>query len=66
MSSHKDHNKDENIELSQNEKELLEFLLKMMETPDDKGKEWWEEYDREFEKHRLKLKQPECFDSWNP
>jgi len=41
--------------LSKNELELLRFIEKMMNTTDNRGKEWWEKYDREFEKYRFRI-----------
>ena len=46
---------DNGTPFSVNEIELLRFIEGMINTPDEKGKEWWEEYDRDFEKYRFKI-----------
>lgn len=43
------------IEFSSNNKRLLEVLNKMMETPDDMGDEWWDDFFKDLAKYRIKI-----------
>ena len=43
------------MELSDNNKKMLKDLDEIMVTPDNKGKDWWEEFDRDFRKYRFAI-----------